>query len=100
MEVLTQTNSTLLKLLNYQLEFEYKTLTNPGLSFLGGEVVSIGSCTGGWECVLYRVVGVCAGCGGVVQIILSFFSLLYSTPAPSAEHQHPEAWPASTFEHI
>ena len=27
-----------------------------------------------------------------------FFSLLYGTPAPRAESQHPEAWPASTFE--
>ena len=27
----------------------------------------------------------------------SFFSLLYGTPAPSAESQHPEAWPASTY---
>ena len=26
-----------------------------------------------------------------------FLSLLYGTPAPSAEHQHPEAWSASTY---
>ena len=30
-------------------------------------------------------------------IALSFFLLLYGMPAPSAEHQHPEAWPASTY---
>ena len=30
----------------------------------------------------------------------SFFSLLYGMPAPSAERQHPEAWPASTFERV
>ena len=37
---------------------------------------------------------------GGVQIRLSFFSsLLYGTPAPSAERQHPEAWPASTYGH-
>ena len=29
-----------------------------------------------------------------------FFSLLYGTPAPSAEPQHPEAWPASTYGHL
>ena len=31
---------------------------------------------------------------------LSCFSLLYGTPAPSAESQHPEAWPASTYGHL
>ena len=30
--------------------------------------------------------------------ITIFFSLLYDTPAPSVESQHPEAWPARTFE--
>ena len=29
-----------------------------------------------------------------------FLSLLYGTPAPSAEHQHPEAWSASTDGHL
>ena len=29
-----------------------------------------------------------------------FFSLLYGTPAPSAERQHTEAWPASTYGHL
>ena len=38
--------------------------------------------------------------GGCVQIRLSFFSLLYGTPALSAERQHPEAWPASTYGHL
>ena len=38
--------------------------------------------------------------GGEVQTRLSFFSLLYGTPAPSAERQHPEAWPASTYGHL
>ena len=38
--------------------------------------------------------------GGGVQTRLSFFSLLYGTPAPSAERQHPEAWPASTYGHL
>ena len=33
-------------------------------------------------------------------ILLSFFSLLYGTPAPSAESQHPEAWPASTYGYL
>ena len=28
------------------------------------------------------------------------FSLLYGTPAPSSECQHPEAWPASTYGHL
>ena len=31
---------------------------------------------------------------------LSFLSLLYGTPAPSIESQHPEAWPASTYGHL
>ena len=33
---------------------------------------------------------------------LDFFSssLLYGTPAPSSERQHPEAWPASTYGHL
>ena len=35
-----------------------------------------------------------------MQIRLSFFSLLYGTPAPIAERQHPEAWPASTYGHV
>ena len=30
----------------------------------------------------------------------SFFSLLYGTPAPTSERQHPEAWPASTYGHL
>ena len=30
----------------------------------------------------------------------SFCSLLYGTPVPSAECQHPEAWPASTYGHL
>ena len=25
---------------------------------------------------------------------------MYGTPAPSAESQHPEAWPASTYGHL
>ena len=29
-----------------------------------------------------------------------FFSLLYCMLAPSAERQHPEAWPASTYGHL
>ena len=37
------------------------------------------------------------GGGGAVQARLS---LLYSTPAPSAELQHPEAWPASTYGYL
>ena len=32
--------------------------------------------------------------------LFSFFSLLYGMPAPSAERQHPEAWPASTYGHL
>ena len=38
--------------------------------------------------------------GGGVQIRLSFFSLLYGMPAPSAEGQHPEAWPAGIYGHL
>jgi len=35
------------------------------------------------------------------KFYFSFFSsLLYGTPAPSAERQHTEAWPASTFGHL
>ena len=29
-----------------------------------------------------------------------FFSLLYDTPAPSIESQHPEVLPASTYGHL
>ena len=29
-----------------------------------------------------------------------FFSLLYGTPAPSTECQHPEAWPAIIYRHL
>ena len=39
------------------------------------------------------------GGGWGVQIIL-FFSLLFGTPAPSSERQHPEAWPASTYGYL
>ena len=35
-----------------------------------------------------------------VRASLSFFLLLYGMPAPSAERQHPEAWPASTYGHL
>ena len=34
------------------------------------------------------------------KLDFSFFSLLYGTPALSAERQHPEAWPASTYGHL
>ena len=44
---------------------------------------------GGWTCV-----------PGGRGIRLSFFSLLYGTPAPSSERQHLEAWPASTYGHL
>ena len=43
---------------------------------------------------------VCVCAGGGVQIRLSFFSLLYGTPAPSSERKHPESWPASTYGHL
>ena len=35
-----------------------------------------------------------------MQNRLLFFSLLYGTPAPSAESQLLEAWPASHFRHL
>ena len=38
--------------------------------------------------------------GEGVQSRLSFFSLLYGTPAPSAESQQPEAWTASIYGHL
>ena len=47
------------------------------------------------------------GGGGGVRIRLSFFlSIVWHaskqrrTPAPSAERQHPETWPASTYGHL
>ena len=55
---------------------------------------------GGWGGLLQteRFVsgGVCAG-GGANY---TFFSLLYGMPAPTAERQHPEAWPASIYGHL
>ena len=36
----------------------------------------------------------------ILDFRLSFFSLLYGTPAPSAERQLPEAWPASIYGHF
>ena len=30
----------------------------------------------------------------------AIYHFLYSTAAPSAEYQHPEAWPASTYGHF
>ena len=39
--------------------------------------------------------------GGGGGKLNSFFpSLLYGTPAPNAERQHPEAWPVSTYGHL
>ena len=38
--------------------------------------------------------------GGGVQIRLSFFSVLYGTPAPSSESQLLEAWPVSIYGHL
>ena len=38
--------------------------------------------------------------GEEVQIRLSFFSLFYDMPAPSAECHHLEAWPTSTYGHL
>ena len=37
--------------------------------------------------------------GPKINLTLVFFSLLYGMPAPTAEHQLPEAWPASTQRH-
>ena len=37
---------------------------------------------------------------GGVQTRLSFFSLLYGTPANRAESQQLEAWPASIYGHL
>ena len=34
------------------------------------------------------------------KLDFSFFSLLYGMAAPSAERQHPEAWPASNYRHL
>ena len=52
-----------------------------------------------WSCsdIIYIYMYAGERCGRGVQIRLSFFSLLYSTPAPSEERQHPEASPANTF---
>ena len=38
--------------------------------------------------------------GGGCKFDFRFFSILYGTPAPNAERQHPEAWPASTYGHL
>ena len=42
---------------------------------------------------------ICVG-GSVCNLDFRFFSLLYDTPAPSAESQHLEAWPVSTYGHL
>ena len=34
------------------------------------------------------------------ELAYRVFLLLYGMPAPSAERQHPEAWPASTYGHL
>ena len=35
--------------------------------------------------------------GSIQEADFRVFFLLYGTPAPSSECQHPEAWPASTY---
>ena len=47
--------------------------------------------------LLLTSINVCTRGGGRGKLDFCF-SLLYGMPAPSSERQHPEAWPARTFE--